>query len=768
MKKLIHEVHRRSLWQVMGIYLAGAWISLQVVGQMADSLALPEWVEPFAVVLLIIGLPIVLATAFVQEAGSRRAEPEPAVDPESSTTPPAAPAPVAASEVPVGHRVLTWRNAVVGGILAFLLLGTAVGAFMLLRSAGIGTAGSLVAKGLLDERAPIVVADFASPDSLLGRAATEAFRIDISQSPIVQVLEPAELAEGLERMERSARDGLDVEVALELAVREGIPAVVAGEITPVGKGFVLSARVLEPSGGATLASVRETASDTASVLEAIDKLSKRIRERIGESYVSLRADPALEKVTTASLEALQLYTEALDAYMVEGDNERGLTLLEEAVALDPEFAMAWRKMGIELNNNFASQARINEALTRAYEHRDRLPERERLLAMAAYYNTVTGEDEKAIAAYERMLDRDPNDPWATNNASILYGELRDHERAEAYMERSFEIDSSVYTSYTNLANVKYAYGKRDEAWDLLRRAQLRFPDNPAVDLYVAMVHGSERNFATADSILRDLAGRYSSHLGIQRSALGRRAAFAFSQGRIAESERLRSQAADLAVETGDIDDVHLYAFWNAFGQLMVVQDTAAAVEAVQRGLERVPSDDLPFADRRHFWLVSFYALAGDLDQAQSYLSAFETEATEDQKRAEEDALLQARGFMAYASGDPAGAAALYAEADRGSCTICTLSLRALAWDAAGQPDSALVYWKRYLDDTQINRMYWDQNQLGAAIERAAQLSDELGDTEQAALYYDQLVELWAEADPELQPRVQAAQARLEEIVRERG
>ena len=200
---------------------------------------------------------------------------------------------------------------------------------------------------------------------------------------------------------------MNAEVALELAVREGIPAVVAGEITPVGKGFVLSARVLEPSGGATLASVRETASDTASVLEAIDKLSKRIRERIGESYVSLRSDPALEKVTTASLEALQLYTEALDAYMVEGDNERGLTLLEEAVALDPEFAMAWRKMGVELRNNFGSQARINEALTRAFEHRDRLPEREKLLATAAYYTTVTAEDEKAIAAYERMLDPRP-------------------------------------------------------------------------------------------------------------------------------------------------------------------------------------------------------------------------------------------------------------------------------------------------------------------------------------------------------------------------
>lgn len=44
MKKLIHEAHRRSLWQVLGIYLAGSWIALQVVAQLADSVGFPDWV----------------------------------------------------------------------------------------------------------------------------------------------------------------------------------------------------------------------------------------------------------------------------------------------------------------------------------------------------------------------------------------------------------------------------------------------------------------------------------------------------------------------------------------------------------------------------------------------------------------------------------------------------------------------------------------------------------------------------------------------------
>jgi tetratricopeptide (TPR) repeat protein len=763
MKKLIREMHRRSLWQVLGIYAAGSWVALEVVAQLADSLALPEWVDPLAVVLLVIGFPIVMATAFVQEKPAQPGS-QPPVDTPAELEADDSRAPSAGA----GHRLFTWRNALGGGVLAFLLLGTLVGAFMVLRSAGIGSAGSLVAKGLLDDRAPVIVADFAASDSLLGRAATEAFRIDLSQSPAVQVLEPSMLAAGLARMERAPADGLSTDVALELAVREGISAVVAGEITPAGRGFVLSARVLEPTGGQALASARETATDTSLVLEAIDKLSKRIRERVGESYASLRADPALEKVTTASLDALQRYSEALRAFEVRGDDELGIALLEEAVVLDPGFAMAWRKLGVELRNNQASPARVNEALTRAYEHRERLSERERHLASATYYTTVTGEIEKAIASYERLLDRDPNDSWAANNASILYQRLGDYERAEEYMERALRSDSSAHVSFTNLAVVKFRVGKRDEAWDLLDLAQQKFPDNPALDLWIAAVHAGERRYEVADSMVRELDDAYPSHLEIRRAAAARLAHHAATRGRLAEAAEYRERATALTLEIGQPEDVLPFAAFDGWMELLSARDTAAALEAMALGLDRTPIETLPFADRPYFWLVAFYAMAGEPDVARRYLEEYEAGATQDQMRAAEADLKRARAHLVVAEGDPVRAAAMYAEAESGDCTICTLAHRALAWEAAEAPDSAYLYWQLYLDDPQPNRMFWDASTLGTALERAAVLAGQLGDAEAAALYYGQLIDLWAEADPEIQPRVEAARSRLEEIVRERG
>ena len=246
------------------------------------------------------------------------------------------------------------------------------------------------------------------------------------------------------------------------------------------------------------------------------------------------------------------------------------------------------------------------------------------------------------------------------------------------------------------------------------------------------------------------------------------AAHAAARGRLVEAARYREQAADLAIETSEPDDVLVYALWNGFGLLLDAQDTAAAVVAVAAGLERMPLENLPFADRKHFWFVDFYSLAGEEELARAYMEAYEAGATDHQRQAQESDIRMARANLAYVAGDPVEAARLYAEADEGDCTICTLYYRATAWDAAAQPDSALVYWQRYLDDPQSNRMFWDQNGLGGGLERAAQLADELGDAESAALYYGQFVDLWADADPELQPRVEAARARLEEIVRERG
>jgi len=92
-----------------------------------------------------------------------------------------------------------------------------------------------------------------------------------------------------------------VPLAREVAIREGIKAVVAGDISPAGRQFIVSASLLTAEDGNVLAAFRETARDSSEVIPAVDKLSKRLRAKIGESLKTIRQSPPLERVTTASL-----------------------------------------------------------------------------------------------------------------------------------------------------------------------------------------------------------------------------------------------------------------------------------------------------------------------------------------------------------------------------------------------------------------------------------------------------------------------------------
>src|SRR5690606_6287212 len=388
--------------------------------------------------------------------------PTPAVSLEEGTPPPAVPTPEAPAPRPVAWtRWLTWRHALAVGVLGFAVLALAAAGFTAMHRLGIGPVGSLVAKGVLDALDRILIADFDSQtgDDALAAAVTEAFRVDFEQSTVITPVAPAFVRDALQRMGRLDAARFDLPLAREVARREGIKAVVAGEVNATGASFVISVRLLAAADGAVLASSRATARDSTRIIEAVDALSKDLRGRIGESLRSIRANEPLAQVTTPSLAALEKYSQAVRAAEIERDDERAIALLEEALALDTAFAMAYRKLGVVLSNRDGRTERVVEALTRAYQHRDRLTDRERYLTLGTYYNTVEVDDDRAITAYRTLLDLHPDDPAALNNLGNLYSSRRDHARAEELYRRAIELDSMTALRYTNLAGQLVAQGK---------------------------------------------------------------------------------------------------------------------------------------------------------------------------------------------------------------------------------------------------------------------------------------------------------------------
>src|SRR6185436_5125143 len=154
---------------------------------------LPDWVFAGAVLVMALGLPGILLTA-------ANASPH-----------------------------LNWRRVTLGGAYAFGAFVLLVGIYMVLRAAGIGPAGSLLAAGTFKDRARLVVSDFAihgnAVDSSLVTVVSEAVRSALSQSEVVSALAPAQISGALTRMQRAPNTRLDVSLAREVAQREGAKAV---------------------------------------------------------------------------------------------------------------------------------------------------------------------------------------------------------------------------------------------------------------------------------------------------------------------------------------------------------------------------------------------------------------------------------------------------------------------------------------------------------------------------------------------------------------
>src|SRR5262249_29395449 len=164
--------------------------------------------------------------------------------------------------------------------------------------------------------------------------------------------------------------------------------------------------IVSAADGTELVALRETADNDGAIVAALDRLSGAVRERIGESLKSIRGGEPLEQVTTSSLDALKLYNQAV----IENDRrraERAIPLLRQALALDTGFAMAWRKLAVAISNQQGSEDQIVDAATRAYQHRDRLPDFERELATAFYFSKVDFDPDKEAAAYRRILEVTP-------------------------------------------------------------------------------------------------------------------------------------------------------------------------------------------------------------------------------------------------------------------------------------------------------------------------------------------------------------------------
>ncbi len=729
--------------RVAAYFVLAALAVLAVVATLAKGVGLPSWTLPAAVALLAVGLPVMVVTGLHER--KRHV---------AYTTGLHVPTPTGLP------ALFTWRRAWLGGALAFGALALATAGYALARNFGFGGMGTLMATGALDARDRMVLADFANRtgDSTLGASVTDALRVDLAQSPVIRLLDAAAVKEGLRRMQRDGAAGLDVDLARELAQRENAKAVIAGEISPVGSGFVLTARIVGAADGRDLVSLRETAKDETEIIAALDKLSKRLRERVGESLKSLQNTESLEQVTTASMEALRKYSEGVrldDA----GQSVPAYELLKEAVAADSTFAMAWRKAAAIGPRAGAPQAEVRAAYRRAFELRARLPALEQRLTEASFYSQVEIDPAKEEAAWRAVLALNPDERVALNNLALELNEQGRYVEAESLARRAVPVDRSWF-SYGHLAGALGGQGRHAEADSVLRELAELSPGSPRNPQLQAEAAYSRRDYARGDSLAAELKRRYTG-AGEHLTSMNLRAGSARARGRLAEEALLVDSVRRLATSIGDVGARHaaVLRVLEADRDLRPVPRYGKAdLDTVLRAF---PLESVPLEDRAYYWLAATYAELGDPATAKRFLAEADRNLpgylrdTEDRHYAE--------GAVAMAEERWSDAVARFRAAEAvptAWCRNCLAFAQAEAFDRMGQPDSALAQYERGIRSPEYRRLRSDAIGLAPALRRAGELAEQKGDRARAREYYNQFLDLWARADADLLPVVRDVRGRL--------
>ena len=261
----------------------------------------------------------------------------------------------------------------------------------------------------------IVLGEFENKtgDAVFDQTLRHGLAVQLGQSPFLRLLSDDSIKQTVHLMNRPSETRLNPEVAREICERTGSTAVLEGSITGLGSQYVLWLRASNCRTGAVLAQAQAQAGRKEEVLNALSRIAVQMRTRLGESLATIQEHSTpLEQATTPSLEALKAYSAGRSALFAHG-GPAAIPHLQRAIAIDPQFAMAYGDLSIVYWN--LGQTDLSADYTRkAYELRDRVSDRERLWILFLYDRQVTGNLPRELQTLESWVQTYPRDwqAWA--------------------------------------------------------------------------------------------------------------------------------------------------------------------------------------------------------------------------------------------------------------------------------------------------------------------------------------------------------------------
>jgi len=608
----------------------------------------------------------------------------------------------------------------------------------------------------LTEKDTIVLADFANStgDAIFDDTLKTALNVSLRQSPFLNVLSDSKVGTTLKLMTLPASTKLTPEVIRELCLRAGSKVYIGGSIGTLGSEYVLALKAVNCQSGDTLAEEQVTAASKEKVLDALGEAAFKLRGELGESLASVQKfDVPLEQATTSSLEALKAFSLGRKA-----EREKGAAVAlhydQRAIELDPNFAMGYKAVGSDYTT-LSELGRASEYFTKAFQLREHASEREKLAITASYYDTATGELEKAVQTYQQMIENyQPDASWC-NNLGTDFAAQGLYQKAAEITRQALRIAPDRVSSYVNLANDALSLQRFDEARQAIREAHVRKLDDYILHdgLYGLAFLGAD--YSAMAEQQQWLAGKPE----YENFGLALASDTEAYDGHPRKAQELTKRAVESAIR---VDSKESGAIWQANAALQQVAygNRTEARQSAAEALKLAPANQGVESEA-----ALAFAMAGDTARAESlaqdlgkrfpldtqmqslWLPAIQAQLALDRKNP-----VSALNTLQAASPIELGSIPFI---NNVSC-LYHVYVRGEAYLAAGQGKEAAAEFQKILDHSGIVWNCWTGAlaRLGVARANALQSRTSQGADADAARVralaaYKDFLTLWKDADPDI-------------------
>jgi len=291
----------------------------------------------------------------------------------------------------------------------------------------------------------------------------DLFIADLTQSKYIDVLSGERLFQVLSDLNQLEAKSYSSDILKQVAAQGRVNHILVGNYAKAGDTIRINVTLQEAHTDKTLASEGVEGKGEESIFSMVDELTKKIKTnfKLSPDEIADDIDREVGDITTTSPEAYRYYVEGRRVFL-KGEMRQNILLMEKAVAIDPDFAMAYRSMAMGYNN-LGLMSERDKYMQKALESSHRSSDRERYRIQGDFYLSSEKTYDKAIESYNKLLELYPEDSIANNNLGLLYYRLEEWDKAIERFDVCRRIKAVFMPSYGGLADSYRAKGMNEKA-----------------------------------------------------------------------------------------------------------------------------------------------------------------------------------------------------------------------------------------------------------------------------------------------------------------